>query len=79
MARRAEARTPVVAGADLWLAEATIPCRPRHASIHETIYRSLFIQTRGVPKKELMAHLRTARQMRPPSAYLDGFSEACCG
>ena len=31
---------------------------------HETIYRSLFIQTRGVPKKELMAHLRTARQMR---------------
>jgi IS30 family transposase len=31
---------------------------------HETIYRSLFIQTRGVLKKELMAHLRTARQMR---------------
>ena len=31
---------------------------------HEAIYRSLFIQTRGVLKKELMAHLRTARQMR---------------
>jgi IS30 family transposase len=31
---------------------------------HESIYRSLFIQTRGVLKKELMAHLRTARQMR---------------
>jgi IS30 family transposase len=31
---------------------------------HETIYRSLFVQTRGVLKKELMAHLRTARQMR---------------
>src|SRR3974390_716407 len=31
---------------------------------HETIYRSLFIQTRGVLKKELMAHLRSARQMR---------------
>jgi IS30 family transposase len=31
---------------------------------HETIYRSLFIQTRGVLKKELMAHLRTARPMR---------------
>src|SRR5271167_1077753 len=31
---------------------------------HETIYRSLFIQTRGVLKKELMTHLRTARQMR---------------
>jgi hypothetical protein len=31
---------------------------------HETIYPSLFIQTRGVLKKELMVHLRTARQMR---------------
>jgi IS30 family transposase len=31
---------------------------------YETIYRSLFIQTRGVLKKELMAHLRTTRQMR---------------
>lgn len=31
---------------------------------HETIYRSLFIQARGVLKKELMAHLRKARQMR---------------
>jgi IS30 family transposase len=31
---------------------------------HESIYRSLFIQTRGVLKKQLMAHLRTARQMR---------------
>ena len=31
---------------------------------HETIYRSLFIQTRGVLKNELMAHLQTARQMR---------------
>ena len=31
---------------------------------HETIYRSLFVQTRGVLKKELIAHLRTARHMR---------------
>ena len=31
---------------------------------HEVIYRSLFIQTRGVLKKELMAYLRTRRQMR---------------
>jgi IS30 family transposase len=31
---------------------------------YETIYRSLFIQTRGVLKKELMVHLRKARQMR---------------
>ena len=32
---------------------------------YETIYRSLFIQTRGVLKKELMVHLRTARQLAP--------------
>jgi IS30 family transposase len=31
---------------------------------HEAIYRSLFIQTRGVLKKQLLAHLRTAPQMR---------------
>ena len=33
---------------------------------HEAIYRSLFIQSRGVLKKELTAHLRTRRQMRFP-------------
>lgn len=31
---------------------------------HETIYRSLFIQARGLLKKELLAHLRTRRRMR---------------
>lgn len=31
---------------------------------HETIYKSLFIQARGVLKKELMAHLRSNRKMR---------------
>lgn len=31
---------------------------------HETIYRSLFIQARGVFKKELKAHLRTRRATR---------------
>ena len=30
----------------------------------ETIYKSLFVQARGALKKELMAHLRTRRQMR---------------
>src|SRR6516165_10363319 len=65
MARRAEARAPVVAGADLWLAEAAIPCRPGHASISRNdLSESLFIQTRGVLKKALMAQLRTTRQMR---------------
>ncbi len=31
---------------------------------HETIYRSLFIQARGVLKKELQQHLRTQRAIR---------------
>jgi IS30 family transposase len=31
---------------------------------HETIYRSLFIQARGVLKKELLQHLRRTRAMR---------------
>jgi IS30 family transposase len=31
---------------------------------HETIYRSLYIQARGVLKRELMAHLRRKRTMR---------------
>jgi transposase, IS30 family len=31
---------------------------------HETIYRSLFIQARGVLKKELIGHLRSKRTMR---------------
>lgn len=31
---------------------------------HETIYRSLFIQARGVLKKELIGHLRVRRRMR---------------
>jgi IS30 family transposase len=31
---------------------------------HETIYRSLFVQSRGVLKKELLSHLRSRRIMR---------------
>jgi Helix-turn-helix domain len=31
---------------------------------HETIYRSLFIQARGVLKKELIKHLRSGRRFR---------------
>jgi IS30 family transposase len=46
-----------------WLKQQ-FPTDPDMQLSHETIYRSLFIQTRGVLKKELTAHLRTARQMR---------------
>src|SRR5260370_4251953 len=64
MARRAEGRTPMVARADLWLAEAAIPCRPRRAGISRSDLPESLYSARGVRKKELMAHLRTARQMR---------------
>jgi IS30 family transposase len=42
-------------------------CYPRVEEMqisHETIYRSLFVQARGVLKKELVRHLRTRRMMR---------------
>ena len=32
----------------------------------ESIYRSLFVQTRGILKKELIAHLRSGRNIRQP-------------
>ena len=47
-----------------WL-EETFPADERMQVSHETIYRSLFIQTRGALKKELMAHLRRTQGMRP--------------
>ncbi len=46
-----------------WLKQR-FPTDPEMRLSHETIYRSLFVQTRGVLKKELMAHLRTKRQLR---------------
>ena len=46
-----------------WL-KRQYPDDPDMQISHEAIYRSLFIQSRGVLRKELMAHLRTRRQMR---------------
>jgi len=46
-----------------WLKRAYPDDEDRRVS-HETIYRSLFIQTRGVLKKELLAHLRARRALR---------------
>jgi IS30 family transposase len=46
-----------------WLKQQ-YPSDPDMQLSHETIYRSLFVQARGVLKKELMAHLRTGRQLR---------------
>ena len=46
-----------------WLKRAYPTNEARRVS-HETIYRSLYIQARGVLKQELMAHLRSQRIMR---------------
>ena len=46
-----------------WL-KRTYPNNENNQVSHETIYRSLFIQTRGVLKKELQQHLRTQRAIR---------------
>lgn len=46
-----------------WL-EETFPADERMQVSHETIYRSLFIQARGVLKRELLSHLRSKRVMR---------------
>jgi IS30 family transposase len=46
-----------------WL-KRSYPGNPQKQVSHETIYRSLFIQTRGVLKKELLEHLRAKRTIR---------------
>ena len=46
-----------------WL-RRTYPDDEDYRVSHETIYRSLFVQARGVLKKELQAHLRSQRAIR---------------
>jgi IS30 family transposase len=46
-----------------WL-KHTYPDNEAYHVSHETIYRSLFVQARGVLKKELIKHLRTGRPIR---------------
>ena len=46
-----------------WLKRTYLGEAHRQVS-HETIYRSLFIQARGVLKKELLEHLRARRTIR---------------
>lgn len=46
-----------------WL-KRTYPDDEAYQVSHETIYRSLFVQARGVLKKELQAHLRSGRAIR---------------
>ena len=50
-----------------WLRQACPDDPTMHVS-HETIYLSLFVQSRGVLKKALMAHLRQRRTYRRPKS-----------
>ncbi len=46
-----------------WL-KVEYPGNPELRVSHETIYKSLFVQARGVLKKELIGHLRSKRRIR---------------
>jgi IS30 family transposase len=46
-----------------WL-KRTFPAQEHNQVSHETIYRSLFVQARGVLKKELQQYLRSKRTIR---------------
>jgi len=54
-----------------WLAE-TYPDNPEMQVSHETIYQSLFVQSRGALRRELHSCLRTGRAMRRAKAYTKG-------
>jgi IS30 family transposase len=54
-----------------WLA-SEYPDRPEMQVSHETIYQSLFVQSRGALRKELHSCLRTGRAMRRAKAYTKG-------
>jgi IS30 family transposase len=49
-----------------WL-KTTYPHDPEMQVSHETIYRTLFIQSRGALRRELTAYLRTGRVIRRPA------------
>jgi IS30 family transposase len=53
-----------------WLAREFGDAKSMRVS-HETIYKSLFIQARGVLKKQLTAHLRRGRTLRRSRQYLN--------
>ena len=50
-----------------WL-KLTYPDDPEMQVSHESIYRTLFVQSRGALRRELTAYLRTGRVIRTPRA-----------
>lgn len=60
-----------------WL-KHSFPDEDQHRVSHETIYKSLYIQARGVLKRELLEHLRakrTIRRSRHASLKRDGLGQ----
>ncbi len=57
-----------------WLVEA-FPDDPEMRVSHETIYMSLFVQSRGALRRELTACLRSGRAMRRPRHVEGGFGQ----
>lgn len=53
-----------------WL-KRTYPDAPQMQVSHETIYRTLFVQSRGALKQELLQHLRRRGRMRKPRPATD--------
>jgi IS30 family transposase len=51
-----------------WLAR-TYPDRPEMQVSHETIYRSLYVQSRGALRRELTRYLRSGRGVRRPKGH----------
>ena len=51
-----------------WLVRE-FPDDPEMRVSHETIYQSLFVQSRGALRKELTRYLRTQRSTRRPTAF----------
>ena len=51
------------------MARASFPDDPEMRVSHETIYLSLFVQSRGALRKELTRYLRTGRRTRRPLGH----------
>ena len=60
----AQTAPEMVTAADRRLAQGKHPDQEESRVSHETIYRSLYVQTRGVLKKELQECLRSPRAIR---------------
>ncbi len=66
------ARRVLVSAADCPSPSARSPLDPEMRVSHETIYQSLYVQTRGALKKELTACLRTGRTRRRSPRHRPG-------